>query len=257
MNGAYFAARRGFGAAAPDPIFVVGLPRSGSSLIEQILASHSAVEGVGELPELANVAAQLGLYPDSVTSLTNERAISMGENYVAASRAWRRLGRPFFVDKMPNNFEFVGLIHLILPNAKIIDVRRHPMANCFSAFKQYFAQGQAFSNSLVDLARYYRDYARLMSHFDQVLPGRVHRVIYDDLVEDQEGQIRKLLDYCGLEFEPACFAFHETQRAVRTPSSEQVRRPIFRESLDQWRHFEPWLDPLKEELGSVLESWRD
>ena len=256
MNESFFAAKGGFGAPASDPIFVVGLPRSGSSLIEQILASHSAVEGVGELPELANVAAQIGLFPDSLSSLTGERAASLGEDYVAASRAWRRLGRPFFVDKMPNNFEYVGLIHLILPNAKIIDARRHPMATCFSAFKQYFAQGQHFSNSLYDLGRYYRDYVRLMGHFDRVLPHRVHRVIYEDLVEDPRGQIRGLLDYCGLDFEPACLSFHETRRAVRTASSEQVRRPIFREGLDRWRYFEPWLEPLKEELGSVLETWR-
>jgi tetratricopeptide (TPR) repeat protein len=256
MTSGFFAARTGFGAQAPDPIFVVGLPRSGSSLVEQILASHSGVEGVGELAELANVARRVGFFPEGVANLKAERAATLGEAYLDASRDWRRLGRPFFVDKMPNNFEFAGLIQLILPNAKIIDVRRHPMATCFSAFKQYFAQGQAFSNRLSDLGRFYRDYVRLMAHFDQALPGRVHRVIYEDLVADPEAEIRGLLGYCGLEFEAACLAFDQTQRPVRTPSSEQVRRPIFREGLEQWRNFEPWLGPLEEALGSALETWR-
>lgn len=256
MDGAFFAARKGFGAGAPDPIFVVGLPRSGSSLIEQILASHSAVEGVGELADLAKLAARLGALPDGAASLGREDAAALGESYLAASRAYRRLGRPFFVDKMPNNFEYVGLIQLILPNAKIVDVRRHPMASCFSAFKQHFAQAQDFSYDLVDLGRYYRDYLRLMRCYDDALPSRVHRVIYEDLVEDAEPQIRRLLDYCGLPFESACLAFHQTRRPVRTPSSEQVRRPIFREGLEHWRHFEPWLGPLQMALGPALEDWR-
>jgi tetratricopeptide (TPR) repeat protein len=253
---AFFAERAGFGAAAPDPIFIVGLPRSGSTLIEQILASHSAVEATAELPDIGFIAESLGAYPDAVAGLGREASKTLGEGYIASTQVQRKLGRPFFIDKMPNNFQFLGLIALILPNAKIIDARRHPMATCFSAFKQHFAQGQAFSYDLGDLGAYYRDYVALMDHFDRVLPGKVHRVIYEDLVEDTEGQVRRLLDYCGLAFEPQCLAFHETRRAVRTASSEQVRRPIFREGLAQWRNFEPWLGRLKEALGPALETWR-
>ena len=253
---AFFEKRAGFGAAAPDPIFVVGLPRSGSTLVEQILASHSAVEGLAELPEIGFIAGRMGDYPDAAGRITAEQSRALGEGYLAATSVQRKLDRPFFIDKMPNNFQFIGLIQLILPNAKIIDVRRHPMATCFSAFKQHFAEGQAFSYDLADLGRYYRDYLALMDHFDHVLPGRVHRVIYEDLVDDTEGEVRRLLSSCGLEFEPGCLAFHETERAVRTPSSEQVRRPIFRDGLEQWRNFEPWLGPLEEALGPALESWR-
>jgi predicted Zn-dependent protease len=253
---AFFEKRAGFGAAAPDPIFIVGLPRSGSTLVEQILASHSAVEGVAELPEIGFIADRLADYPDTAAAITAEQSRALGEGYLAATSVQRQLDRAFFIDKMPNNFQFVGLIQLILPNAKIIDVRRHPMATCFSAFKQHFAEGQAFSYDLADLGRYYRDYLALMDHFDRALPGRIIRVIYEDLVEDAEAEIRRLLGACGLEFEPACLAFHETERAVRTASSAQVRQPIFREGLEQWRNFAPWLGPLQEALGPALESWR-
>jgi tetratricopeptide (TPR) repeat protein len=258
---AFFAARAGAGSLTPDPIFIVGLPRSGSTLIEQILASHSAVEGTMELPEIGLFASSLGEagaggYPDCVAGLSRDDLRSLGELFLDRTRIQRKLDRPFFIDKMPNNFRHIGLIHLILPNAKIIDARRHPLATCFSAFKQHFAQGQSFSYDLTDLGRYYRDYLALMAHFDAVLPGRIHRVIYEDMVENTEAEVRRLLDYCGLPFEAACLKFHENDRAVRTVSSEQVRQPIFRQGLDQWRHFEPWLGPLKEALGPALETWR-
>jgi tetratricopeptide (TPR) repeat protein len=258
---AVFAARAGAGSPAPDPIFIVGLPRSGSTLIEQILASHSAVEGTMELSDIGILAQGLESrggesYPRSVAALAPAALAALGETYLARTRIQRRLGRPFFIDKMPNNFRHIGLIHLILPNAKIIDARRHPLATGFSAFKQHFAQGQAFSYDLADIGRYYRDYVALMAHFDAVLPGRVCRVIYEDLVEDSENEVRRLLACCGLPFEAGCLKFHENARAVRTVSSEQVRRPIFRDGLEQWRRFEPWLGPLKSALGPALEGWR-
>ena len=258
---AFFAARNGGGSPAPDPIFIVGLPRSGSTLIEQILASHSAVEGTMELPEIGLIARSLGeagagTYLDYTASLNGRDLRALGELFLERTRIQRKLGRPFFIDKMPNNFHHIGLIHLILPNAKIVDARRHPMASCFSAFKQHFAQGQGFSYDLADLGRYYRNYLALMTHFDTALPGRIHRVLYEDMVEQTEVEVRRLLDYCGLPFEAACLKFHENDRAVRTVSSEQVRQPIFRQGLDQWRRFEPWLGPLKAALGPALENWR-
>ena len=260
----FFAERRDFGAEAGDPIFVVGLPRAGSTLVEQILASHSAVEGTMELPDLPAIAKRLGgrarrgepsAYPDILAGLDAETCRSLGETYLERTRPQRKLGRPFFIDKMPNNFSHVGLIQMILPNARIVDARRHPLGCCFSAFKQHFARGQAFTYDLEDLGRYYADYVELMAHFDDVLPGRVHRVIYEKMVADPEAETRALLDYCGLPFEAQCLRFYENDRAVRTASSEQVRRPIFTEGLDQWRRFEPWLDPLKAALGPVLDSY--
>jgi len=262
----FFERRRGWGASAIDPIFVVGLPRSGSTLVEQILASHSQVEGTMELPYIGLIALELGdnqdgrpgdaAFPESVGRLTADRAAALGLRYLADAKINRALGRPRFVDKMPNNFHSLGLIQTILPNARIIDARRHPMATGFAAFKQHFAQGQAFSYDLTDLGRFYRDYVDLMAHFDEVLPGRAHRVIYEDMVEDTETQIRALLDYCGLPFEESCLRFWQNERSVRTVSSEQVRRPIFRDGLDQWRNYEPWLGPLREALGPALETWR-
>ena len=256
---AFFAARRA-GARADDPIFVVGLPRSGSTLVEQILASHPQVEGTMELPDIGLVARSLGAAGedplDALARLPTDRLAALGARYLETTRVHRKQGRPRFVDKMPNNFQQVGLIHLILPQARIIDVRRHPLGAGFSAFKQHFAQGQAFSYDLDDLGRYYRDYVSLMAHFDGVLPGRVCRVIYEDLVEDTEKQVRRLLDHCGLAFDPACLQFHQTTRAVKTVSSEQVRRPIFRDGLEQWKRYEPWLGPLKAALGPALEGWR-
>jgi tetratricopeptide (TPR) repeat protein len=249
-------ARAEGGSPSAAPIFIVGLPRSGSTLIEQILASHSQVEGTMELPEIRFIAEDLTPYPDACLALSPEARTKLGEAYDERTRIYRKTDRPRFVDKMPNNFQHLGLIHLILPRAKIVDARRHPMGSCFSAYKQHFAQGQDFSYDLTALGRYYRDYVDLMAHFDAVLPGRVHRVIYEDMVEDTEGEVRRLLDYCGLEFEPGCLEFHRNARAVRTVSSEQVRRPIFRDGLEQWRNFEPWLDPLKTALGPALEAWR-
>ncbi len=248
FNGEFFSAQDGVGCESDAPIFIVGLPRSGSTLIEQILASHSQVEGTMELPHIGLIAQSLA---------KGAAFADLGRGYIKDTAIYRKLDRPFFVDKMPNNFLHLGLIQLILPKAKIIDARRHPMGSCFSAFKQHFAQGQSFSYDLTDLGRYYRDYVELMRHFDQVLPGRVHRVIYEDMVEDTEGEVRRLLDYCGLPFEEGCLRFYENNRAVRTVSSEQVRRPIFRDGIDQWRNFEPWLDPLKAALGPTLESWRE
>jgi tetratricopeptide (TPR) repeat protein len=260
----FFAARRGVGCPAPDPIFIVGLPRSGSTLIEQILASHSKVEGTMELAEIPRLVHQLSgrdmsedepRYPRALTLLTAEQLKKFGEDFLAHTRIYRSAQPPpFFIDKMPNNFRHLGLIHLILPNARIIDARREPMACCFSNFKQLFASGQEFTYSLEDIGRYYRSYVELMRHWDQVLPGRILRVQHEDVVEDLEGNVRRLLGFCGLEFEPACLEFYKTERSVRTASSEQVRRPIFKEGLDQWRHFEPWLGTLKKVLGGLAPS---
>jgi predicted Zn-dependent protease len=253
------------GAADPAPLLVVGLPRSGSTLLEQILAAHPQVEGTMELPHIAHLADELGLqsrkaggprYPEVAATLTAAARTTLGEEYIKRTLPHRILGRAYFVDKMPSNFVHIGLIRMILPQAKIIDVRRHPLGACFSAFKQHFVRGQDFTYDLTDLGRYYRDYVDLMDHYDRVLPGFVHRVIYEDLVEDTEAQVRRLLDFCGLEFDPACTRFWESKRSVATHSSEQVRRPIFRDGLDQWRHYEPWLSPLVQALGPALESWR-
>jgi tetratricopeptide (TPR) repeat protein len=256
----FFAERRAGGAPDPDPIFIVGLPRSGSTLVEQILASHSRVEGTQELPDIGFIAEMLAgrddLYPEVLAELDPARRYALGRLYLDRTRRYRVLGRPYFIDKMPNNFHHLGLIQLILPQARMIDVRRHPLGSGFSAFKQHFAQGQSFSYDLADIGLYYRDYVLLMRAFETALPGRVCRVIYEDLVENTEVQVRRLLAYCGLDFEPACLAFHKNQRAVRTVSSEQVRRPIYRDALDRWRDFEPFLEPLRAALGPVLQDWR-
>ncbi len=255
-----FAEREGGGAPARDPIFIVGLPRSGSTLVEQILASHPSVEGTMELPDLGLIAGGLGAATggglDALLELDGAGRRRLGERYLEATRVHRKLGRAFFTDKMPNNFRHLGLIALALPHARVIDVRRHPMAAGWAVFKQHFAQGQGFSYDLVDIGRYYHDYVRLMAHFDTVLPGRVRRLIYEDLVQDTEGEVRALLTHCGLPFDPACLRFHENGRPVKTVSSEQVRRPIFRDGLEQWRRFEPWLEPLRDALGPALEGWR-
>jgi tetratricopeptide (TPR) repeat protein len=261
---AFFAARAGVGAEAPDPIFIVGLPRAGSTLLEQILASHSRVEGTMELPDIASIARTLGgskqrgeaaRYPEALESLEPGHFRAFGEEYLARTRVQRKRGAPFFIDKMPNNFVHVGLIHLMLPNARIIDARRHPLGCCLSGFKQHFARGQSFTYDLEELGAYYRDYVELMAHFDGVLPGRVHRVFHEELVTDTEAVVRRALEYCGLEFEPSCLEFHQNARAVRTASSEQVRTPIYREGVDHWRHYEPWLEPLKRALGPVLDAY--
>ena len=257
----FFAARAGSGSAACDPIFVVGMPRAGSTLIEQILSSHPQVEGTMELPAIIAITRELRqrdgnpettAYHDVLAGLDAAALTALGEDYLRRTQSQRHAGKPFFIDKMPNNFAHLGLIQLILPNAKIIDARRHPMACCFSNFKQHFARGQAFSYDLADMGHYYADYVALMAHFDAVLPGRIHRVLYEDMVTDTEAQVRALLDYCGLAFDPQCLRFFENTRAVRTASSEQVRRPIYREGLQQWQRFAPWLGPLQQALGPVL-----
>ena len=250
----FFAARAGQGCEAPDPIFILGMPRAGSTLVEQILASHSLVEGTSELPDIPALARTEG-YPESVAGLDAQALRTLGERYLERTRIQRKTDKPFFIDKLPNNWAHTPFIHLILPNAKIIDARRHPLGCCFSNFKQHFARGQAFSYSLDDMGRYYADYVRLMAHVDDMLPGRVYRVFYEAMVDDTEGQVRALLAACGLEFEESCLRFHETERAVRTASSEQVRRPIFRDGTEGWQGFEPWLDPLKQALGNTLSSY--
>ena len=253
-------ARGTWGHPEPDPIFIVGLPRSGSTLLEQILASHSQVDGTMELPYIPQIVRRLAgrtdpsggaRYPAALWQLTQEQCRSLGAEFLDAARA-QRGGAPFFIDKLPNNFAHVGLIHLILPNARIIDARRHSMAACFSCFKQLFAAGQEFTYSLADIGRYYRDYAALMAHWDAVLPGRVLRVDYERVVEDLEAEVRRLLDHCGLPFEAACLAFHRNDRPVRTASSEQVRQPIYRDAMAQWRRFEAHLGPLKDALGELV-----
>lgn len=265
MTAEVFAARPG-GHEAADPIFVVGLPRSGSTLVEQILASHSAVEGTMELPDIGTIAHDLAGrgkdgggqgYLPKLLALTPDDRHALGQRYLDGTRVQRKTGRPRFVDKMPNNFAHLGLIHLILPNAIIIDARRHPMATGFSAFKQQFSRGQGFTYDLDDLGLYYRDYVALMAHYDSVLPGQVYRVIHEDLVADPEPAIRALLDHCGLPFEAACLTPHATDRAVRTASSEQVRQPISADAVDQWRHYALWLGPLEAALGDTLHDWRD
>jgi tetratricopeptide (TPR) repeat protein len=261
---AFLAQRESFGVASADPIFILGLPRAGSTLLEQILASHPKVEGTQELADIPRMVLAL---QDRVPDLDNPRYpgvlaemkagdfLKLGEKYLADTRVYRT-DKPFFIDKMPNNFRHIGLIHLMLPNAKIIDARREPMACCFGNLKQLFANGQEFTYSIEDIARYYRTYLDLMQHWETVLPGRILRVEHESVVDDLEGNVRRILNFCGLDFEPACVEFHKTARSVRTASSEQVRQPIFREGLHQWRHYEPWLTPLKDALGDALLRWR-
>ena len=262
---ALFAQHRSAGAQAADPIFIVGLPRSGSTLIEQILASHSAVEGTYELADLPRLVAELQgreatpeapRYPALLAQMSDADFRRLGERYLDDTRVYRT-GKRHFNDKMPNNFRHVGLIHLMLPNARIIDARREPMACCFGIFKQLFAHGQEFAYGLEDIARCYHTYLELMRHWDAVLPARVLRVQHEDLVDDLEGSVRRLLEYCALPFEPACLEFYKTERSVRTASSEQVRQPLSREGLEQWRHYEPWLGELRAALGAALTSYRD
>ncbi|MGB2392150.1 MAG: tetratricopeptide repeat-containing sulfotransferase family protein, partial [Pseudomonadales bacterium] len=244
------------GDPSPDPIFIVGLPRSGSTLLEQILASHSQVDGTSELREMIAIARRLGgkrnrddvsLYPEILFDLTPKECRDLGAEYLERTHIQRQ-GAPYFIDKMPNNFQHVALIHRILPNAKIIDARRHPMATCFSGYKQLFAAGQAFTYGQTNIAQYYSDYARLMAHWDEVLPGKVLRVKYENVITSVDTEVRRILDYCGLPFEAGCLSFHETQRAVRTASSEQVRKPIYTDAVEQWRHFEAHLGPMRTNL---------
>jgi tetratricopeptide (TPR) repeat protein len=262
FDAAFFAAHRGGGDPSPAPIFIVGLPRSGSTLVEQILASHSAVEGTMELLNVLNIVREFDDmapgrtgYPETVGGASAERMSELGCRYIEQTAPLLRLGRRRFTDKLPNNFSHIGLIHAILPHATVIDVRRHPMDACFSTFKQYFAEGQNFSYDLEDLGRYYRSYLTLMDHWDGVLPGKVLHVRYEELVRSPEAGIRRLLEHCALDFEPACLAFHETRRAVRTASAEQVRQPIYTSAVGYWRHFERELEPLRRALGDCLKRF--
>jgi predicted Zn-dependent protease len=260
----FFAERAHFGSQASDPIFIVGLPRAGSTLLEQILASHSQVEGTRELAEMPAIARGLATkngeadesrFFEALCSLDAARVGALGDRYLEETRIYRRGGAPRFIDKMPNNFLHIGLIHLMFPRAAIIDARRHPLGSCFSAFKQHFASGQLFTYDQMDLARFYGDYVELMAHYDAVLPGRIHRVYYERVVADLPGEVQRLLEYCQLPFEDQCLRFYETRRVVQTASAEQVRQPIFAQGVDQWRNFEPWLGPLKEALGNLVERY--
>ncbi len=261
----FFAARAGQGAPARDPILIIGMQRSGSTLVEQILASHPAVEGTAELTDMPNLVRYLGetaaragtRFEAYLPGLDADDLLMLGETYLETSRVHRRTDRPSFTDKMPNNWMHVGLIRTILPNARIVDVRRDPLSCCFSNWKQLYAQGLDHSNDLATMGRYYRDYVALMRHFDAVQPGTIHRVIYEDLVDDLEGETRRLLDYLSLPFDPACLEFHSNDRAVRTISAGQVRKPINRDGIGQWQAFEQWLGPLRESLGDTLADWRD
>ena len=251
---------RGSGCPAPDPIFIVGLPRAGSTLLEQILSSHSQVDGTFELPNMMAIAHRLNgrqfvnkeaRYPKILSELTLEKLRSLGDEYIRGTRIHRGEA-PFFIDKMPNNFRHIGLISMILPNARIIDARRHPMGCCFSGFKQLFAEGQDYTYGLEEIGRYYRNYVALMDHWDEVLPGKVLRVQYEDVVADLEAEVRRILDYCELSFETSCIDFYKAERAVRTPSSEQVRQPIYQGGIDQWQNYEEYLGPLVEALGPAI-----
>ncbi len=257
----------GKGDPVPDPIFIVGMPRSGSTLVEQILASHPLIEGTAELPDINTLAISLHPDPrlgprsiryfDGLPMLSGAGLRELGGLYMERTRIQRKTDRPFFIDKMPSNWVHVGFIRLILPNAKIIDVRRHPLACGFSNYKQLFGRGHEFSYDLAHIGSYYKDYAAVMAHFDAVAPGMVHRLIHEQLVANPEGQIRRLLDFIGVPFDEACLRFHETERSVRTPSSDQVRQPLRPEFADHWKAFDAELGPLKEALGPALEYWND
>ncbi len=262
----FFEARSGWGVTDPDPIFIVGLTRSGSTLIEQILASHSQIEGTQELPDIQRIVRNLRgrapdpkvpRYPGVLAELSAEAARQLGQRFIADTRIYRKTPRPFFIDKLPDNFRDIGLIHLMLPNAKIIDARREPMACCFGNLKQLFTDGQEFSYSIEDIAHYYRHYLEIMRHWKKVLPGSILTVQHEDLVENLEASVRRILQFCGLPFEPVCLEFYRTERNVRTASSEQVRRPISREGLNRWRNYEPWLAPLRSALGDAVTAYRD
>ena len=259
----FLAARRGLGSTSSAPIFILGLQRSGSTLIEQILASHPLIEGTSELPLIPHINREIAFDPrhsagdlfDRIAALDAAQLRAIGDSYVERAASFRRTDRPFFVDKLPGNWTNIGLIRLILPNAKIIDARRHPLAAGFSNFKQNYGSGAAFSNDLATIGRYYRDYLRLITHFERVDPGSVHRLVNEQLIDNLEGQVRALLAYVGVEYDAACLDVHRTKRAVATPSAEQVRRPINRDGVDQWRAFEPWLGALKQALGPALLGW--
>ena len=253
----FFEQRAGWGCETRAPIFILGMPRAGSTLVEQILSSHSQVEGTSELPDIPAIARRWKDYPEDLAQASADQLAALGEEYLARTAIQRKTDKPLFIDKLPNNWAHTPLIHLILPNAIVIDARRHPLGSCFSNYKQHFARGQGFSYALDDLGHYYADYVRLMAHVDRVLPGRVYRVLYERMVDDTEAEIRALLAFCGLDFEEQCLRFHETERAVRTASSEQVRRPIFREGTEGWHGFDALLGPLREALGDTLTAYPD
>jgi hypothetical protein len=231
------------------------MPRAGSTLVEQILSSHSLIEGISELSDLPALVRKVPSYPQGVLALSADERSAIGKEYLRRVAVQRRSDKPYFIDKLPNNWLFAPFIHLILPNAKIIDARRHPLGCCLSNFRQHFARGQAFAYDLADVGGYYADYVRLMAHIDEVLPGKVHRVFYERMVDDTEAEVRRLLDYCGMEFEPGCLNFHETRRPVRTASSEQVRRPIYRDATEEWQPYLPFLGPLESALGDILTAY--
>jgi len=261
----FLAARAGWGDPAPDPIFILGLPRAGSTLIEQILSCHSQIEGTMELPDIPFLAARearaQGLgprdWPASVAAMDRDQLAALGAEFLDRTRIQRKTGKPFYIDKLPNNWAYAGFIHLVLPNAKIIDARRHPLDCCVSNFRQHFAKGQAFTYGLEDIGRYYADYVGAMDHYERVLPGRIHRVIHEQLLDDPEREVRAMLASLGLGFEDACLEFHRSSRPVRTASSEQVRRPINRDGVGQWLAFEPWLGPLRQALGDLPETYAE
>jgi hypothetical protein len=261
----FLAEREGCGDPSPAPIFILGLPRAGSTLIEQILACHSQIEGTMELPDMPFIATRetraLGFeprdWPSALAQMDAGQLAAFGAEFLDRTRVQRKTGKPFYIDKLPNNWSYAGFIKLVLPNAKIVDARRHPLDCCFSNFRQNFAKGQGFTYDLEHIGRYYADYVRAMAHYDRVMPGAVHRVIHERLLEDPEGEVRALLSYLSLPFEEACLEFHRSERAVRTASSEQVRRPINRDGVGQWVAYEPWLGPLKDALGDLPETYAE
>jgi len=263
LTPAFLEARAGVGDPAPDPVFVLGLPRAGSTLIEQILSSHSQIEGTMELPDIPALAMREArelagdprAWPAAVAAMAPARFAELGAEFLKRTKIQRKTGKPFYIDKLPNNWAYAGFIHLILPNAKIIDARRDPMDCCFSNFRQHFAKGQSFAYGLEDIGRYYADYVRAMDHYDRVLPGRIHRVIHEELLDQPERVVRSMLDYLGLPFEDGCLEFYKNERAVRTPSSEQVRRPLNRDGVGAWQPYAPWLGPLKDSLGDLVEAY--
>ena len=263
LTPAFLAARSGSGDPSPDPVFILGMPRAGSTLIEQILSSHSQVEGTMELPDIPAMAMREAreqgfnsrAWPEAVAAMTRERLAELGAEFLERTRVQRKSGKPFYIDKLPNNWSYAGFIHLILPNAKIIDARRDPLDCCFSNFRQHFAKGQGFSYGLDLVGRYYADYVRAMDHYDAVLPGRIHRVIHEDLLDEPERVVRAMLDYLDLPFEEACLEFHKNERAVRTASSEQVRQPLNRSGVGAWEPYDAWLGPLREALGDLPRTY--
>ena len=258
LTPAFLEARVGQGHDAPDAIFIIGMPRAGSTLIEQILASHSMVEGTMELPDIPEMALREGRdgdWIDALASFGAQDTARLGAEFIERTRIQRKTDKPFFIDKLPNNWNYLAFIRLILPNAKIIDARRHPLDCCFSNYRQHFAKGQAFSYDLAHMGQYYAEYVRLMGHFDLVQPGYAYRVVHENLLENPEREIRALFDFLGLPFEEACLNFHQNKRAVRTASSEQVRRPINRDGVDQWKPYEAHLEPLKRALGALWQIY--